>query len=272
MSAATIFDDIVVGVGGSGSQLFTILPREAGRYSASSNLTSHTILGSSHGLSRIIRKAYHESPEYFSLVERSYELWKELEEESGQKLFTQTGCLNVGPPDSQVFQGALYAAKKFGLAHEVMDAGELISRYPAFRVPSDVKALLQPEGGFLEPEKCIVSYVEGALKADAQIHAREKVLSWQVDGGRVVVTTDRGTYQSKKLVFTSGSWMSKLASGFPVQLQVERQAVGWFYPKKPECSIRRDCRSGYSSPQKMQDIRSTHMGSHRTVSPDSSWE
>ena len=56
--------------------------------------------------------------------------------------------------------------------------------------------------------------VEGALKADAQIHAREKVLSWQVDGGRVVVTTDRGTYQSKKLVFTSGSWMSKPGPGF----------------------------------------------------------
>ena len=35
--------------------------------------------GSSHGLTRIIRLAYHEHPSYVPLLRRSYELWHELE-------------------------------------------------------------------------------------------------------------------------------------------------------------------------------------------------
>jgi sarcosine oxidase len=235
MSSSTdTFDDIVVGVGGSGSAAVYYLAKRGRKVLGIEQFDIAHELGSSHGLSRIIRKAYHESPDYVALVERAYELWFELERESGQKLLSQTGCLNIGPPDSQVFQGALSAAEEFGIPHEVMNAGELMARYPAIKVPSNMKALLQPEGGFLEPEKCIISFVEGALKVGAEIHARERVISWRVEGENVTVVTDRGRYRSKKLVFTSGSWITKLVPDLPVPLEVERQVVGWFYPKKPE--------------------------------------
>ena len=39
-------------------------------------------LGSSHGISRIIRLAYHEDPAYVPLLKRAYELWQELERET----------------------------------------------------------------------------------------------------------------------------------------------------------------------------------------------
>ena len=42
--------------------------------------------GSSHGRTRIIREAYFEHPAYVPLVQRAYELWKELETKSGRKL------------------------------------------------------------------------------------------------------------------------------------------------------------------------------------------
>lgn len=41
-------------------------------------------MGSSHGISRIIRLAYHEDPAYVPLLKRAYQLWKELEEETKQ--------------------------------------------------------------------------------------------------------------------------------------------------------------------------------------------
>ncbi len=40
--------------------------------------------GSSHGISRIIRLAYHEDPAYVPLLKRAYELWRELEQETKQ--------------------------------------------------------------------------------------------------------------------------------------------------------------------------------------------
>ena len=48
-------------------------------------------------------------------------------------------------------------------------------------------AILQPEGGFLVPERCIVAHVETAQRAGADIHARERVLGWETvaDGVRV---------------------------------------------------------------------------------------
>ena len=41
--------------------------------------------GSSHGLSRIIRLAYWEHPDYVPLLKRAYQLWRELEETAGRK-------------------------------------------------------------------------------------------------------------------------------------------------------------------------------------------
>lgn len=40
--------------------------------------------GSSHGESRIIRLAYHEHPAYVPLLKRAWDLWRELEAETGE--------------------------------------------------------------------------------------------------------------------------------------------------------------------------------------------
>ena len=39
-------------------------------------------MGSSHGISRIIRLAYHEEPAYVPLLKRAYQLWRELEHDT----------------------------------------------------------------------------------------------------------------------------------------------------------------------------------------------
>jgi sarcosine oxidase len=41
-------------------------------------------------------------------------------------------------------------------------------------------AVYQAEAGFLLPERCIVSYVEAAHRLGAEIHARERVIGWEV--------------------------------------------------------------------------------------------
>ena len=64
-------------------------------------------MGSSHGLTRIIRLAYYEDPSYVPLLRRSYQLWDELERESDEQLFYQTGSIDMGPADSDVFAGSL---------------------------------------------------------------------------------------------------------------------------------------------------------------------
>src|ERR1700750_1500633 len=55
--------------------------------------------GSSHGPSRIIRLAY-DSLDYVALARASYTLWRELEPESGARLLTPAGGLDIGTPDA----------------------------------------------------------------------------------------------------------------------------------------------------------------------------
>ena len=50
--------------------------------------------GSSHGLSRIIRLAYHEECAYVPLLRRSYELWRQLQQDAGRQV-SVASCLQA---------------------------------------------------------------------------------------------------------------------------------------------------------------------------------
>ena len=63
-------------------------------------------MGSSHGRSRIIREAYFEGAVYVPLVQRAYELWRELEAAQRESLLTICGGVMIGEPSSPLVAGA----------------------------------------------------------------------------------------------------------------------------------------------------------------------
>src|SRR5262245_9379248 len=101
--------------------------------------------GSSHGRTRIIRQGYFEHPSYVPLVKRAYTMWRDLERASGRKLLTVTGIAEIGRPDSTLIKGTLAASREHNLPHQVLTAHELMRMYPAFRLPQDYIAVLQPD-------------------------------------------------------------------------------------------------------------------------------
>ena len=187
--------------------------------------------GSSHGITRIIRLAYYEHVAYVPLLRRAFGLWRALEATAGERLLHVTGSIDAGPPDQLVFAGSLRSCEEHALPHEVLDAAEVARRFPAYRLDPAAMAVLQPDGGFLLPERCIVAHVEAAQALGAEVHARERVLGWEQAGDRVRVRTDRGSYEAERLVLTAGAWMSEL-SGLPVV--AERQVLAWLQPTRPE--------------------------------------
>src|SRR5712691_6758806 len=108
-------------------------------------------LGSWHGESRVIRMAYFEQPNYVPLLRRAYELWSELERESGAELLHITGGLMIGVPETELVSGARASADEHGLEYELLNATELRRRYPAFTPADDEMALWEPHAGFLRP-------------------------------------------------------------------------------------------------------------------------
>jgi len=226
------YEAIVVGVGGFGSAALYHLARRGQRVLGLERFDVPHDLGSSGGITRIIRLAYYEDSSYVPLLARSYELWRELERDAGEQLLWITGSVDASAEDGRIFTGSLASCLEHGLEHEVLTASELHARFPGYRLPEGTMAVVQPEGGFLAPERCIVAHVSLALQAGADVRARERVLDWEPAGSAVRVRTDRGSYEAERLVLAGGAWMSELL-GRPL-VRAERQVLAWFRPLEPE--------------------------------------
>jgi sarcosine oxidase len=193
-------------------------------------------MGSSHGISRIIRLPYYEAPAYVPLLRRAYELWREAEAASGEELLVTTGSIDAGPEDDELFQGALNSAKLHGLRHEVLTGTQVNERFPGYRLPASLRAVFQPDGGLVASERAIVTHVGLAQSHGADMRAREKVLGWHAnEGGEgVTVSTDKGRYHAGRLVLTAGAWIGELMPMLKPVAVPERQVLAWLQPHRPE--------------------------------------
>src|SRR5215471_4671335 len=111
----TVYDAIVLGTGGIGSAALSALARRGAKVLGIDQFPGGHGRGSSHGETRVIRQAYFEHSDYVPLLLRAYELWCQLEQESGVDLLHQVGLLQVGPPEGCVVHGVLEAARLHGL-------------------------------------------------------------------------------------------------------------------------------------------------------------
>jgi len=228
------FDVIVAGVGGMGAAACFHLARRGLRVLGLERHGIPNAHGSSHGETRIIRLAYSESPAYVPLLRRSFQLWRELGETVDERLLFTTGSIDAGPPGSGLFEGSLASCLEHGLRHTAMSGAEVNRRYPGYRLPDDHLCLLQPDGGFVLPERSIVTHVTLAQAMGAEIRAHEPVLDWDLlPGGGVRVLTPRGAYEAGRLVLSPGAWIGDLVPALRGIAVPERQVLGWFQPRHP---------------------------------------
>lgn len=228
------YDAIVIGVGGIGSAATYHLARRGLSVLGLERYDVPNAMGSSHGGTRMIRKAYHESPEYVPLLDRAYDLWRDLDADHDRDLLHQTGSVAAGHPDSELVAGARAACETHGLDYETYDSAGLHERFPGFDLPEEYEAVYQPEGGFLWAEQCTVAHVDAAHRAGATVHGRERVTDWESLENGVRVETDRDSYTAEHLVVAAGPWTPALLPTFADVLEPQRQVMGWFQPSTPE--------------------------------------
>jgi sarcosine oxidase len=225
------YDVVVVGVGGMGSSALYHLARRGKRVLGLERFDLLHEHGSSHGLTRIIRLAYFEHPDYVPLLRRAYELWRELESEAGEQLLHVTGIVEGG---EHILDGVLHSCAEHDIAHEVLTGAEVAERFPAYRLAPEMQVAYQADGGFVVPERCIVAHVEGALARGATLRARERVLEWDETESGVRVRTERGVVEADRLVLTAGAWSDDVARLAAGSVKPVRQVLAWFQPTRPE--------------------------------------
>ena len=225
------YDVIVVGLGAMGSAAAYHLTRNGKRVLGLDRFRPPHQFGSSHGLTRIIREAYFEHPSYVPLVQRAYDLWSDLEKQSGRKLLVPTGGLMIGPPEGALVKGARRSAEQHHLRHELFSAAELTRRFDIFQPEEQMAAVWEPRAGVLFPELVIQSHLELAAGQGASLRFDEPVAGWEPDGKGVRVFSAGNVYQAEKLLLTAGSGMASLTPDLKLPLTVERQVLFWFEPR-----------------------------------------
>ncbi|MBX6753084.1 MAG: N-methyl-L-tryptophan oxidase [Thermorudis peleae] len=225
------YDVIVVGLGVMGAATAWQLAKRGRRVLGLEQFARGHDRGSSHGRTRIIRAAYYESPAYVPLVRRAFTLWNELAAEAGKPLFLRTGGLYLGQPASELVAGSRQSAETHGIAHELLDAQELMARFPALRVPYEMVGLYEPDAGLLYADECVGALLDCAAQHGATLRFNEPVFRWQADGAGIRVETAQGQYSADRLVLTAGAWIGHLLAELGLPLTIWRILHVHFAPE-----------------------------------------
>lgn len=221
-------DAIVLGLGGFGSAALYELARRGLNVVGIEQFKAGHERGSSHGETRIIRRAYFEHPDYIPLLDHTYRLWHELEEESGQSLMELCGLVLSGPPEGEAVSGVRLAQREHQVEIEELDRTTAGDQFPQIRFPDGHVILSETEAGYLRVDDCVRVHLEQAQRHGAHVRDEERVTGWTADSGGVRVQTEHDTYSAGRLVVATGAWSQQHLPGIVPPLKVIRKPVVWF--------------------------------------------
>ena len=170
--------------------------------------------GSSHGATRIFRLAYAEE-EWVRLAQEALELWRELEQETGEQALELVGLLDLAD-DPTPLAAALDAC---GTAYELLSAAEAEQRFGL--ATQCCKVLFQPEAGVVLADRALRGFAAGV-----EVREETRVTSLEPLDENVRLNTEHGALEASEVVVAGGAWAKRLLADLPVV--VTRETVAYF--------------------------------------------
>ena len=231
------WDVIVVGLGALGSAAVYWASRRPGtRVLGLEQFELGHANGASADHSRIIRLSYHR-PDYVRLAKRAYESWGVVEGEARERIVTITGGLDLWPAEPAIpmadYTDSLAAE---GVPFELMDAAEVMARWPQWRLDDDVRALYQSRGGIADPYRGNAAHRRLATARGATLRDRTPVTDMRAsDGAYEVRLPDGTTHTAARVILTADAWTNELLQRFDRQLPltVTKEQVTYFDAPDP---------------------------------------
>ena len=223
-------DVAVVGLGLSGSAAAWSAVRRGHTVAGFEAQAPGHRCGSSHGKSRIFRRAYLD-PFYVDLTGRAARLWERLEAEAGQSLLDRVGGVDHGAGREPERMAALL--REHGVPVELLDAAEAAHRWPGIRFSGP--AVYDPSGGVLDPEATMAAMVRLAATGGAEIAYETPVRGIEPGEDGVRFQAGGETWHAGTLVVAAGGWVGPLLAGLvPLpSLTVTQQQVFYFDRREP---------------------------------------
>jgi sarcosine oxidase len=233
------WDAIVVGLGAIGSGAAYWLSRRLGdRVLGLEQFELGHANGAGQDHSRIIRLSYHH-PDYIRLARRAYDSWAEVEAESGTRIVTTTGGLDVGPRVAAIplhdYMGAM-ASESVPFEH--LSGPEISRRWPQWRLTDDHHGLFQADAGIADPNRGNAAHQGLARARGATLleHARVAALRALADGSVEVQLADGAIHRAPRVVLAADAWTNDLLASFGrrLPLTIIQAQVTYFAAPDPD--------------------------------------
>ncbi|XP_075760649.1 peroxisomal sarcosine oxidase isoform X2 [Pelodiscus sinensis] len=227
----SLYDTIVVGAGIQGSFAAYHLAKRGQETLLLEQFPLPHSRGSSHGQSRIIRRAYPQE-HYALMMAESYQLWERLEAEAGTRLYRQTGMLVLGADTDPEFQRYCQSLERHGVPGERLTPEALCGRFPGIRPHGGEAAVSDGTAGILHADRALRAVQDAFRRCGGALRDGHKVTDIK-PGVVVTVTTSGGVYRAKSLVITAGPWTNQLLAPLGLQLPLQTLRINiCYWPEK----------------------------------------
>jgi sarcosine oxidase len=227
----TTFDFVVIGAGVFGAWTAHELLRSGHKVLLLDAYGPAHSRASSGGESRIIRMGYGRDELYTRWSMRSLELWKELQQQVGRRIFHQTGMLWLTGKEDAYLRQTQQTLAKVGVEHRQLSVRELEDKYPQISSADINWALWEPGSGVLMARQSVQALVAESERQGLEYRLASIVpptASARLDH---VVTHTGEKISAGTFIFACGPWLPTL---FPELLAQRifptRQEVFFFAP------------------------------------------
>jgi sarcosine oxidase len=224
------YEVIVLGLGGLGSAAAYWLARGGAQVLGLEQFELGHVRGASHDHSRIIRLSYH-TPFYVALARQAYAAWSALEADAGEQLIVRTGGLDLEPANAAIsLDDYMRSLAAESVPFELLDADEIMRRWPQFRLTPDVRGLYQAQSGIAPAARANATHQRMAQAHGATLRAHMPVRKVRDVGGELEVHTDEAVYRCGKLLVTADAWTNDilLHLGLQLPLTITQEQVNYF--------------------------------------------
>ncbi|MEY9988212.1 sarcosine oxidase [Streptomyces sp. V4I8] len=225
-----IFDTevVVVGLGALGAHAaWRLAARGIGITGIEQFSPGHSY-GSSHGETRLYRVAGLEHAGLTEVARLSYILWQELQRYSTTPLLEITGGVTIGSRHSPLINRTLATSKAHRISIERLNRTELTELFPQHKgLGDDDIGVWDPNAGIIRPKSVILSALEAARSAGADIRTETKVTAInQIPGGARVSLSTGEVVNARQVVLTAGAWTKQFVPR--LDLTTLRIPITWF--------------------------------------------
>lgn len=212
-------DVVIVGAGAFGASLAWWLARAGESVTVVDQFEPGDRRASSGGETRLLRCSHGTDRVYTPMARRARELWRELEDESGEDLFLECGVAWFAHREDGWEGASERALTEQGIPVERLDLASAARLFPSFRGDDLAFVLLEPQAGVLRAQRAVQ-----VLATQAAAHGARIVRGRARPVGAGAVLEDSTRLDGDVVVWACGAWLAHLF-GDQIELAVTCQEL-----------------------------------------------